>query len=228
MSTTFAEKLLNPDYSAIRAGGPEFSTAIISTPAGLSQRNINRFDAVRRWQIDFSLLHQPVLRDLRAAHLGLRGQAYGFRFKDWSEFWFSDDGTPDSPIATPHQFGTGNGTATAFQLKKTYTFATGFSYEQTIVKPVASVPGDSRGNTISIYKNGVLQTLTTDYTIDYQTGIVTFTSAPTNGHALTVTGEFDFPATFGSDWFNPQIGDAITAASHSFEIVELLPSELGL
>ncbi len=228
MTINFTETLLNANYSALREGGPEFSTAIISTPAGVAQRNINRFDAIRRWTVEFSLLSQANLRGIRDAHLALRGMAYGFRFKDWTDFWFSSDGEPDNTIATPHSFGTGNGATTVFQLQKTYTFG-GFSYTQQITKPVASVPGDSRGNTIKIYKNAVLQTLTTHYTLDYATGKVTFVTAPTTGHVLAVTGEFDFPATFGSDYFSPQVGDAITAASlGNLTIVELLPVELGL
>jgi uncharacterized protein (TIGR02217 family) len=50
-----------------------------------------------------------------------------------------------------------------------------------------------------IKKNGVTQTLTTHYTIS-ATGVVTFVTAPTTGHALTWTGEFDIPVRFDVDY----------------------------
>ena len=51
---------------------------------------------------------------------------------------------------------------------------------------------------IVIKKAGVTQTVTTDYTIS-SSGLVTFTSAPANGAALTWTGEFDLPMRFDTD-----------------------------
>jgi hypothetical protein len=43
--------------------------------------------------------------------------------------------------------------------------------------------------------NGVTKTIVSDYTIS-ATGLITFGSAPANGHAITVTGEFDVPVRF--------------------------------
>jgi len=42
----------------------------------------------------------------------------------------------------------------------------------------------------------VLKTETTDYTVDYATGIITFLAAPTNGHVVAVICEFDIPVRF--------------------------------
>jgi len=50
----------------------------------------------------------------------------------------------------------------------------------------------------SIYVNGSLKTVTTDYTIG-STGIVTFVSAPANAAPLTWTGNYNWLCYFDDD-----------------------------
>jgi uncharacterized protein (TIGR02217 family) len=146
--------------------------------------------------------------------------ARAFRFKDWSEFWFSSDGSAIAPIGSINQFGTGDGATTIFGLYKTYSSG-GVTRTRRIVKPVAG--------TVTIYKNGVLQTLTTDYSIDYSTGIVTFTAAPAAAAVLGCKGQFDVPCFFGSDYFNPGLNDAVSAVSYeSLPLVEAPAAMFGL
>ena len=92
------------------------------------------------------------------------------------------DGTDNA--VTAQVFGTGDGTTTNFQLVRSFG---GFT------EPVFAPSG-----TPSIYKAGVLQTLTTHYTIGV-TGLVTFTAAPANGAALTWTGAFNWLCQFDDD-----------------------------
>ncbi|MBL8186594.1 MAG: TIGR02217 family protein [Acidobacteria bacterium] len=208
------------DYSAI-SGGPEKSTTVIASPfSGVSQRNVNRLDPLHRYTITTALLTQAQMSALREFFHCRDGMARGFRMKDCMEFWASSDGSFASPIATPNNFGTGNGSTTVFGLYKTYSSG-GVTRTRRIVKPVSG--------SVSIYKNGVLQTLTTDYTIDYTTGIVTFTSAPTNGHALTWTGMFHIPVRFATDYFNVATNDAITAISYdNLPLLEIPAAEFEL
>lgn len=208
------------DYSAI-SGGPEKSTTVITSPfSGVSQRNVNRLDPLHRYSINTALLTQAQLNDLRTFFHCRDGMARGFRMKDMMEFWASADGTPYQPIGTPTNFGTGNGSTTVFGLYKTYTSG-GVTRTRRIVKPVSG--------SVSIYKNGVLQTLTTHYTIDYTTGIITFVAAPTNGHVLTWTGLFHVPVRFATDYFNPQMNDAITALSYdNLPLLEIPAAEFEL
>lgn len=208
MAVTLDNVVLNDiiSYSAI-SGGPEKSTTVITNPiSGVSQRNVNRLDPLHRYTINTALLTQQELNNLRAFFHCRDGMARAFLFKDMTEFWASSDGTPSSPIGTPTNFGTGNGSLTAFGLYKTYSSG-GVTRTRRIVKPISG--------TVSIYKNGVLQTETTHYTIDTATGIVTFTSAPTNGHALTWTGQFYVPVWFGMDRFEPAMGDALTELQYN-------------
>jgi len=96
-------------------------------------------------------------------------------------FLFTD---PEVNSVTAQGFGTGNGTTTAFQLAHAYG---GYS------EPVFDLNG-----TASIYVNGVLKTVTTDYTIS-STGLVTFVSAPAAAAALTWTGSFYYRCRFVDD-----------------------------
>lgn len=100
---------------------------------------------------------------------------FGFvlaRYGSWDSFLYAD---PDDSVALLEPFGTGNGTTTQFQLKR----AMGAFTES--VSNIAAAP--------LIYKAGVLQTVTTDYTVN-ATGLVTFTAAPANGAALTWSGTY--------------------------------------
>lgn len=223
MATVFDETAVLTDiidYSAI-SGGPEGSTTIVRSPlSGVSQRNVNRYDPLHRYSINTALLTQTQLNNLRAFFRCRDAQGRGFRLLDMTEFWASADGTPAAPIGTPNQFGTGDGSTTEFGLYKTYTSG-GVTRTRRIVKPISG--------TLSIYKNGTLQTVTTDYTIDHATGIVTFTSAPTNGHALTWTGRFHIPVYFGVDWFNVEMNDAISAISMpQIPLIEIAAAEFEL
>lgn len=223
MATIFDETAVLTDvidYNAI-SGGPEKSTTIVTSPfSGVSQRNVNRLDPLHRYAISTALLTPAQMNALRAFFHCRDGMARGFRLQDCTEFWASSDGTFETPIGTPNNFGTGDGTTTAFGLYKTYTSG-GVTRTRRIVKPVSG--------TVSIYKNGVLQTLTTDYTIDHATGIVTFVSAPTNGHALTWTGRFHVPVRFATDFFDVSMQDAASAISYNnLPLLEIPAAEFEL
>ena len=80
------------------------------------------------------------------------------------------------------QFGTGDGSTVAFQLTRTIGGrATGFAEAIQNLNAGSGAP--------AIWDNGTLKTVITDYTIG-MTGIVTFTSAPVNGHVLSWAGKF--------------------------------------
>lgn len=228
MATVFDESAIlnNPtdggviDYHTI-TGGPEKSTTVITSPfSGVSQRNVNRLDPLHRYSINTALLTQQQLNDLRTFFHCRDGMARGFRLKDMTEFWASPDGSPATPIASQTNFGTGDGVTTVFGLFKTYSSG-GVTRTRRIVKPISP--------TVSIYKAGVLQVLTTNYTIDYTTGIVTFVTAPANGNALTWTGQFNVPVRFATDYFSPAMSDAVTAISYSdLQMLEIPAAEFAL
>jgi uncharacterized protein (TIGR02217 family) len=91
---------------------------------------------------------------------------------------------------TPFDQGIGSGTGAlrTFQLIKTYGAA--FSpWVRTIAKPVAG--------TVLVAVAGT--PMTSGWSVDTATGIVTFASAPATGAAVTAGFEFDVPARFDTD-----------------------------
>lgn len=136
-----------------------------------------------RWMLPFEFLRN----DPANAHdelwplLGFFNEHYG-AFDSWR---FND---PDDNTVTVQAFGTGDGTTTQFQLVRTRG---GF------VEPVTEI------NTIKIFKNGVeqknLAPPTPPVWILSSTGVVTFTTAPAAGAALTWTGTFYWRCRFLDD-----------------------------
>lgn len=95
---------------------------------------------------------------------------------------------------TGEAIGSGDGSETEFQIIVTY------DGDDPLVRNIRH----PKNGTVTIYENGVAQTETTDYTIDYDTGIITFTTAPSNGVAVTADFEFYVPVRFGEKRLDAQ------------------------
>jgi hypothetical protein len=76
-----------PDNVAYGAtGGPEFATTVVVTGSGREQRNVNWAEARGRWDVASGLKNQAQLDELIAFFRARNGRAYGFRFKDWTDY----------------------------------------------------------------------------------------------------------------------------------------------
>ena len=173
----FHEVQFPNDIAYGATGGPEFATSVVATASGFEQRNINWSAARGRWDVASGLKKQTQLDTLVAFFRARKGRAHGFRFKDWTDF-----------KATAQALGTGNGTITTFQLIRTYSSG-GATDVRTITKPVAG--------TVKVYLAGVLQA--SGWSVNTTTGIITFTTAPGNGVAVSADYEFDVPVRFDTD-----------------------------
>ena len=167
-----------PDNIAYGAtGGPEFATTVVVTGAGHEQRNVNWAEARGRWDVASGLKNQTQLDELIAFFRARKGRAYGFRFKDWTDY-----------KATGQLLGTGDGAETQFKLVKHYP--SGSVVEVRIVaKPAAG--------TVRIYLDGVEQL--SGWSVDVTTGVVMFSTPPATGVDVTADFEFDVPAQFDTD-----------------------------
>ena len=124
-----------PDNIAYGAtGGPEFATTVVATGSGHEKRNVNWSEARGRWDVASGLKKQAQIDELIAFFRARRGKAYGFRFKDWTDF-----------KATGQLLGTGDDAQTEFQLVKHYPSGSVIE-ARTITKPVAG--------TVQVYKDG--------------------------------------------------------------------------
>ncbi len=174
---TFHETQLPTDISYGSSGGPEFSTDVVITHSGAEQRNANWTQARAVYNVAHGVKTQSQLDALIAFFRARKGRAYGFRFKDWSDF-----------SVTAQAIGTGDGVLTQFQLVETYTSGSE-TVSRTITKPVSG--------TITIYVDAVEQV--SGVSTSTTTGMVTFTSAPANATAITADFEFDTPVRFDTD-----------------------------
>src|SRR5918995_1972788 len=167
-----------PDNIAYGAsGGPEFATTVVVTGSGHEHRNINWAEARGRWDVGSGLKNQQQLDELIAFFRARKGKAYGFRFKDWTDY-----------KATGQLLGTGDGAQTQFQLVKRYPSGSVIE-ARTVSKPVAG--------TVRIYKDGVEQL--SGWSVNVTTGLITFTTAPAAGVEITADFEFDVPVRFDTD-----------------------------
>lgn len=187
-------------------GGPGFNTTVTPLQSGKEQRNINWAQQRSVYDISYGIGTVQLYQDITKFFYIRRGKAYGFRFKDWADYQI-----------TAGVIGTGNGVETDFQIVKVYS-DDGGSYTRIIYKPVAS--------TVQVYLNGVLQTLTTHYTLDANTGIVTFVTPPSNGVVVTVTCEFDVPVRFDTDTLQTTMQWVEAGQVQSIPLVELRPEDL--
>lgn len=178
-------------------GGPGWSTTVNAGFSGYEQRNKNWSVPLAQYKIELTYKDQSYFDKVNSFFWNVGGQADAFRFKDHKDY-----------SATGQAIGTGDGTTTVFQLVKLYT-AGSRTFTRTIKKPIQATvqkfDGTYCANTVKIYDNGTLKTLTTDYTVDATTGLVTFATAPASGHAITADFEFHVPVRFNTDDMQAQV-----------------------
>lgn len=161
------------------AGGPVFMTHVFDCNGGLEQRNCFWTRARHQYDVSLGIRDQADMDDVRNFFVVIQGRKNSFRYKDWNDYRLVSE-----------QIATGDGSTTTFQITKTYTTGS-YTHVRKVRKPVTTG--------LKVYVNDVLMTLTTDYTVVESTGIITFVAAPTNGHSIKVTGEFDVPVRFDVD-----------------------------
>ena len=166
---SFVESPRFPDDIAYNAqSGPMYSTDVVAVASGFEKRNQNWSAARLRFDVGFTRT-QAQLDALVAFFHAMKGRALGFRIKDHSDY---------SATAADGRIGTavGDGTPGPHQLRKRYTSGSNTT-DRDITKPVS----------VAVYRDGVLKTLTTHYTLDITTGEVTWVhDATANASSITV------------------------------------------
>lgn len=188
----FHDTTFPTDISHGAVGGPKFLTTVVGSEAGFEQRYGHWSTARREFTIQVESWDHPRLQLLLSFFLARQGRLHSFRFKDWSDYFVGMvhvPGTGLTPnIPTIQQIGVGDAVDTTFQLVKTYTSG-GQTVTRKITRPVSG--------SVGIYLDGVLQS--SGVSVNYSTGVVTFSAAPGNGVIIAWHGQFDIPARFGND-----------------------------
>jgi len=169
-------------------GGPVRRTEIVALASGREERNSPWAHSRRRWNAAPGIKTLDDIATLTAFFEARRGQLYGFRFRDPVDHASARDVTPtDQPL------GMGDGTTTIFQLIKRYDDS-GSLYDRVITKPVAG--------SVRIAVEGLEMVAGSEFSVDTDTGEITFTTAPDGGAVLTAGYEFDVPVRFDTDWLD--------------------------
>jgi len=170
--------------------GPTMSTDIVSTGGGVEHRNANWDLPLYRFQAGYAVKTRTVALQVYELFLVVQGRFGGFRVQDAWDYSSASDGV-STPTDTDQEIGIGNNSEVHFQLIKTYTKG-GLSLARKITKPVPSV-------IVLIKVGGVAKIEGVDYTVDYTTGLVTFTAPVPNASVITAGFEFDVPCRFDTD-----------------------------
>ncbi len=166
---------------------PRFATRVQRAVSGRELRVLDQPYPIWTWTLTYALLRDKwdtrgagglgvgydELRTLAGFFLQQQGALQPFLFDD-----------PTDDAVTGQAIGTGNASATVFQLVRSMG---GFAEPITAPNVVAA-----------IYFNGVLQS-PAGYSVDGNSGLVTFATAPPAGQALTADFTYFFRVRFADD-----------------------------
>ena len=185
-------------------GGGRFKTQIVSLSSGYEKRNRQWSKARMRWDIGYGIQDQDDYEDIIEFFYARQGMYQGFRFKDWTDFRV---GT----TSNPQTIGTGDNSETSFKAIKTYASGTS-TYSRRLFKLVSG--------SISMYLDSVLQD-PADYSVDVDTGTITFLAAPAKSVDVGIVAEFDVPVRFDTDELDLEVDLEDAASVPSIPVVEL-------
>lgn len=189
-----------PGYPVLAS--PRWSTEIVSVDSGDEQVNQRWAHPLYRYTLPEAVRTMDVFNAVRDHWLIVAGPARAFPFRDPLDFASVPLVTPArTPTTSPTDqvLGLGDGFTRSFQLRKTYTRG-GFSYVRTIRLPVVA--------SIRVWSSAVYdpatdtwsaKEVTSGFTVERTSGIVTFDTPPTTGTTLKWGGLFDVAVRFESD-----------------------------
>jgi uncharacterized protein (TIGR02217 family) len=191
-------------------GGPERRTEIVTLANGFEERNTPWAHSRRRYDAGVSLRSLDDVEALIAFFEARRGQLFGFRWKDWSDFKSCQPSK--TPSAADQNIGMGDGERVSFALSKTYQSGSE-SYTRPIVKPVigtvlVAIAGDPKVETI-------------EFSVDTTTGAIVFPTPPDPGVEITAGFEFDVPVRFDTDRIQTSVESFKAGSVPNVPVLEL-------
>lgn len=188
-----------PEDIAYRAlGGPQFQTSVARVRSGRETRNQIWQYPLHVYDVSHGAKVLNDLDDVMDFFYVAAGRFGSWRYKDWRDYK-STDGMIDTTIGDDQDIGVGDAIEVDFQLIKTYTRGA-YTFTRKITRPVSG--------TVKVYLDGVEQV--SGFTVDSDTGIVTFSVAPSATVRVSAGYEFDVPCRFSEDYM-PQSIEACNA-----------------
>ncbi|MEM9550005.1 MAG: DUF2460 domain-containing protein [Pseudomonadota bacterium] len=191
-------------------GGPERRTDVVTLANGFEERNTPWAHSRRRYDAGLGMRSLDDIETLISFFEARRGQMYGFRWKDWSDFKSSK---ASADIRYDDQvIGIGDGTTRVFRLQKTYRSGS-FSYDRPIAKPVS---GTIR---IGVAQDELREAV--EWDIDATTGEIKFVEPPGADLAVTAGFEFDVPVRFDTDNIQTSVASFQAGDAPNVPVVEV-------
>jgi uncharacterized protein (TIGR02217 family) len=204
----FHEVRFPTDIAFGSRGGPKRKTIIATSGSGYEHRNSQWADSKREYNAGYGVKDIDDIHTVVEFFEERRGMLHGFRWKD--KFDYKSCAPKQTPAFDDVEIGTGDGSETAFQLKKIYGSVYA-PYSRDITKPVSG--------TVLIGVNG--SAVTSGWSVNLTTGVITFDSPPTNGHAITAGFEFDVPVRFNTDYLEIDLAAFAAGNIPDIPIVEI-------
>lgn len=191
-------------------GGPERRTDVVTLANGFEERNTPWAHSRRRYDAGLGMRSLDDVETLIAFFEARRGQMFGFRWKDWSDF---KSARASAEVAFGDQvIAVADGHRSEFQLIKTYRSG-GFSYARPILKPVA---GTVR---IGIEQDEMREAV--DFDVDLTTGRITFRHPPAESMEIKAGFEFDVPVRFDTDRIQTSVASFQAGEVPNVPVVEV-------
>lgn len=207
---SFHEVQFPANISFGSSGGPERKTQVVTLANGFEERNSPWAQSRRRYDAGIGMRSLDDIAALIAFFEARHGQLYGFRWKDWSDF--KSCLPSHAPGAQDQVIGMGDGERRKFQLSKTYQSGS-HSFQRTITKPVYG--------TVMIAVQGDALIDGQHFTVDTQSGVITFEVAPPQDQEVTAGFEFDVPVRFDTDVIHTSISSFEAGQIPAVPIVEV-------
>lgn len=207
---SFHEVRFPPNLSFGSVGGPERRTEVVSLANGYEERNTPWAHSLRRYDAGLGMRSLDDIETLISFFEARRGQLFGFRWKDWSDF---KSGTPSSEVTEIDQrLGYGDGTTTVFALTKTYQSGD-HGYTRPIRKPVLGTVK------VAVADEPLIETI--DFNVDTTNGEITFADPPPLGVEVTAGFEFDVPVRFDTDRVHTSVASFQAGEALNVPVIEV-------
>lgn len=191
-------------------GGPERRTEVVALSNGFEERNTPWAHSRRRYDAGVSMRSLDDIALMIDFFEARRGQLYGFRWKDWSDF--KSCAPSAEPAFRDQRIGTGDGETKTFQLTKTYKSGNN-TYARPLTKPVEGTV--LAGISVDEQVAGV------HFTVNHTTGEITFEFAPHVGVEVTAGYEFDVPVRFDTDIIQTSVASFQAGEMPNVPVVEI-------
>lgn len=191
-------------------GGPQRRTDVVTLANGFEERNTPWQHSRRRYDAGMGMRSLDDVQALIAFFEARMGQLHAFRWKDWSDY--RSGAAEVAPVFNDQVIAYGDGSTQTSQVVKTYRSGDA-SYTRPLKKLVAGTVRVGVG--VNELQEG------TDFTVDVNTGLITFANAPAPGAEICAGFEFDVPVRFDTDQIVTSVESFHAGQAPSVPIIEV-------